>query len=284
MKICIDKMSGCCPGVKGAISKAEAILRHDGFLYSLGAIVHNNTELQRLTSQGLKMISHEQFSHLNECSVLIRAHGEPPSTYLTATRHNITIIDCTCPVVLRLQEKIRNEKGTIVIFGKIGHAEVNGLIGQVKGDAFVVQGEDDIDALITSGKLSNSKSIAIFSQTTADKDRYKDICDYLKAFYPSLRIFDTICKQVSSKYAHLKEFAAQHSVILFVSGLDSSNGRNLFGLCHSINPRSYMIETADDIDKSWFSENDSVGICGATSTPRWQLETILENMKNIFGG
>ncbi len=281
MKIEIDKNSGCCYGVLQAIEGAERHLSQHNTLFSLGAIVHNNTEIKRLCDKGLEIIDYSKLKTLQNETVLIRAHGEPPSTYKTAEENQITIIDCTCPVVLKLQKKIattyqtiKKDGGAIIIFGKAGHAEVNGLIGQVNGDAHVVENLQSIKELITSGKISLAKPIALFSQTTQGIDEYRQICKHLQSVCPNVQIFNTICGQVSSRHPHLAEFANQHTVILFVSGKESSNGKILFEQCKNHNPKSYMIENKSEIDLSLISDDDCVGICGATSTPKWQLEEI----------
>ncbi len=283
MNISIDNNSGCCPGVVRAIEQAEKELATSPSLFSLGAIVHNNTELKRLEQKGLKVVDHKDLLSLKECKLLIRAHGEPPSTYRLAKKNGIEIIDCTCPVVLKLQKKIKKiygeikrEGGQVVIFGKKGHAEVNGLTGQVDGDALVVENIEDIKRGISTGTLDTSKPIALFSQTTKAPEEYSQIGDFLKTTMESsnLRLFNTICGQVSSRHSDLSTFAKTHSIIIFVSGKESSNGKVLFNLCKSVNPRSYTIENSGDIRKEWFNEFDSVGICGATSTPKWQLEEV----------
>jgi 4-hydroxy-3-methylbut-2-enyl diphosphate reductase len=219
--------------------------------------------------------------------VFIRAHGEPPSSYKIAEQNNLKIIDCTCPVVLKLQERVKENykevkkfNGQLVIFGKVGHAEVNGLIGQVNGDATIIEKMEDIEI------LDFKRPIYIFSQTTKDPEIYKQICNTIKSriiesgsSIENFKVFNTICGQVSSRHPHLKRFSKSHSIIIFVSGKESSNGKILYDLCHKENPRSYKIETKDEIDLSWFNEGDSVGICGATSTPKWLLENIADYLK-----
>lgn len=281
MKITIDSKSGCCPGVKRALKEAESILDDNKELYCLGAIVHNNTELSRLAAKGLKIISYQELSDLKSSNVLIRAHGEPPSTYQLAVKNGLNIIDCTCPVVLQLQKKIRstynrllNEGGQIIIFGKHGHAEVNGLVGQTDSKAIVVENIGEIDSNINSGTIDVSKHTAIFSQTTKDPDEYKKVINYLSKMVETLDVYDTICTQVTSRHKHLIAFASQHSIIFFVSGKESSNGKLLFELCKSVNKNTYLISSSSDIDLSLIKGDDTIGICGATSTPKWQLEAI----------
>lgn len=290
MKVEIDSKSGCCHGVLRAIEQARKELSEKGSLFSLGAIVHNGTELERLAGQGLKIIDYDTFGKLKDETVLIRAHGEPPSTYSLAKANNLHLIDCTCPVVLKLQKKIAStflsikpKGGQIIIFGKKGHAEVNGLIGQVDGNALVIENSGDIKAAISEKAIDPLLPIAVFSQTTKGIAEYDEICNAVKEEVAnaggdssSIMFFNTICGQVSSRNPHLKEFAKSHSVIIFVSGKESSNGKILFQLCRSINLRSYMIEHTSEIDPKWFSDEDNVGICGATSTPKWQLDEVLK--------
>lgn len=282
ISIDIDTHSGFCYGVVRAIEQAEKYLERNSELHSLGSIVHNSTEISRLREKGLKTINYEQLSSMKDRVVFIRAHGEPPSSYKTAEENNLTIIDCTCPVVLKLQERVKANyqdlkkiDGQLVIFGKIGHAEVNGLVGQVDGDATVIENISDIE------RLDFKRPIYVFSQTTKDPEIYKQVCNAIKTRIVSLggpadkfRVFNTTCGQVSSRHPHLKEFSRDHSVIIFVSGKESSNGKILFDVCFKENPRSYKIETKEEIELSWFRDGDSVGICGATSTPKWLLEDV----------
>lgn len=273
----IDEGSGFCYGVIRAVQKAEHKLKESGKLYSLGSIVHNNLELERLNNIGLEVIDFPQMKNLHDTTVLIRAHGEPPQTYAVAKSNNINLIDCTCPVVLKLQERIRNtyeeHNGQIVIFGKIGHAEVNGLVGQTNGDAIVV---DSVESL---HKVDFTKPVQIFSQTTKDPKEYEDICGIIRekivdagGKLEDFKVHDTICRQVAQRHTNLIAFAKKHSVIVFISGKESSNGKVLYELCKSVNDRSYHVQDRDQIDAGWFRDGDSVGICGATSTPKWQLE------------
>lgn len=282
LNIEIDNKSGFCYGVVRAIDQAESILATESELFSLGSIVHNNSELKRLEQKGLKVINYCDIESLKGGTVLFRAHGEPPSSYIMAKEKNLDIIDCTCPVVLKLQTKVRDSYvkmnvvgGKVVIFGKAGHAEVNGLAGQVNGDVIIVSEENDLD------KLDFTKPINVFSQTTKDIDNYRNICESIKnriklANGPmgQFKAFNTICGQVSSRNPHLKEFSKKHNVIIFVSGRDSSNGKVLFDLCKSVNSKSYKVEDFSQIDRKWFTNGDSVGICGATSTPKWLLEEV----------
>lgn len=272
----IDKDSGFCNGVVKAIRTAEENLNKQSVLYTLGAIVHNNSELDRLEKKGLHVIDLDRMSKLSDTTVLIRAHGEPPSTYALARERNIELIDCTCPVVLQLQKKIADTKGQIVIFGKIGHAEVNGLVGRAQGRAVVVENIDQID------KVDFSKPVNIFSQTTKDPVEYAQVCDRIRermADESMLTIHNTICRQVAQRHARLSAFARNHNVIIFVSGKDSSNGKVLYELCKKNNPRSYNIQSLSQIDRGWFKSGDIIGVCGATSTPKWQLTSTARFLK-----
>lgn len=292
LKVEIDSRSGFCNGVIRAVKEAEENLEKRRPLYSLGAIVHNNSELQRLQGQGLEIIDMERMRNMNGGTVLIRAHGEPPSTYLLARERGITLIDCTCPVVLKLQERIRNtyreilqggNGGQIVIFGKENHAEVNGLVGQVESNAVVAD-------ILPGGKIKGlekidfSRPVYIFSQTTKDPQEYESVCSAIREKMEeknSLFIFDTICRQVAGRHANLACFAGSHDFILFVSGPDSSNGKVLYELCKSVNRNSYHIQDVSEIDASLFYDGASVGICGATSTPKWQLEKVAEYLDRL---
>ena len=282
----IDSESGFCYGVIRAVQKAESRLRESASLDSLGAIVHNNSELERLNKIGLEVIDTQKMKELSDTTVLIRAHGEPPATYRIAQENNIELIDCTCPVVLKLQDRIREtyakHNGQIVIFGKIGHAEVNGLVGQTEGTAIVV------DSLESLGKIDITQPIQIFSQTTKDPKEYEEVCSAIRekigqtgGDLEHFTVHNTICRQVAQRHNNLVAFAAKHSVIVFVSGKESSNGKVLYELCKSVNPRSYNIQNTDQIDASWFQDGDSVGICGATSTPKWQLEGCAEAISSL---
>ena len=271
----IDSRSGFCNGVVRAIQQAENYLQYSRHLYSLGAIVHNAEELERLKKKGLEIISVEDAGQLHDDVVLVRAHGEPPETYEMARRNNLQIIDCTCPVVLKLQQRVQGtyerllpSGGQVVIFGKKGHAEVNGLVGQTGGNAIVIGSKEEADS------IDYSRPIALFSQTTKDPDEFRAIAAHILERQPEAEVYDTICRQVAQRHASLVDFARKHDVVLFVSGYESSNGKVLFDLCSSVNPRTFWLENVSQMDLSWFRDGDTVGICGATSTPKWQLEEI----------
>lgn len=270
----IDNGSGFCFGVTTAIKKAEEELSAGKKLYCLGDIVHNGMEVERLTEMGLITINHEQLKDLHDVKVLLRAHGEPPETYELAKRNRIEIIDATCPVVLQLQKRIKkqffnNPDAQIVIFGKNGHAEVLGLVGQTKSKAIVIEHFDEVT------QLDFSKDIYLYSQTTKSLDEFHRIIEYIQAHIRQgaiFKSFDTICRQVANRMPNIKRFAAQHDVVLFVSGRKSSNGKVLYNECKSVNPNSYHIENAGEIDLVWLAKANTVGICGATSTPKWLME------------
>ena len=273
MQIEIDSGSGFCFGVTTAIRKAEEELAKGTTLYCLGDIVHNGMECERLKQLGLITIDHEQMAELHDVKVLLRAHGEPPETYELARRNNIEIIDATCPVVLQLQKKIKRqyESGapSIVIFGKPGHAEVMGLVGQTGGNAIVIAHFDDVK------KLDFSRDIYLYSQTTKSLDEFHRIISYIQEHISPeahFQSFDTICRQVANRMPNISAFAARHDLILFVCGRKSSNGRVLFEECQRVNPNSHLIEGAGEIDPLWLEGISSVGICGATSTPKWLME------------
>ena len=277
MRIEVDKDSGFCPGVVSAIKKAEDHLKEADRLYCLGDIVHNSQEVQRLEALGLDTIGPEQLIDLHDTKVLLRAHGEPPETYQLAERNNIQIIDATCPVVLQLQRKIRSmyeaegDKVQIVIFGKNGHAEVNGLVGQTAGTAIVVERVEDID------KIDVNRPVRLYSQTTMPVDEFRRLAETLASRMSCrehFQSFDTICRQVANRIPHMRQFASEHDVILLVSGKKSSNGKALFEVCRSVNPRTYFISHSDEVTDEMLSGADSIGICGATSTPRWQMEEV----------
>ncbi|MBN2665165.1 MAG: 4-hydroxy-3-methylbut-2-enyl diphosphate reductase [Bacteroidales bacterium] len=291
MKIEIDQKSGFCFGVHNAVEIAEEALLDGEKVYSLGSLMHNDMEMHRLSSLGLITIDHEQFRALKNCKVLIRAHGEPPETYRLALENNITIIEATCPIVRKLQLKIRktwndfrDSEGQIVIFGKPGHAEVIGLMGQTDNEGLLVSKAADID------KIDFSRPVALFSQTTMeitefanirqliyDRMKVRGIADPEK----DLMVFNTVCSQVSGREPHLRAFAAEHDTIIFVSGKDSSNGRMLYSVCKSINPETHFISSVEEIEKSWFEGRESVGICGATSTPRWLIRKVKNHIRNL---
>lgn len=278
IKVEIDEGSGFCFGVVTAINKAEEELAKGATLYCLGDIVHNSREVERLKEMGLITINHEEFKLLHNAKVLLRAHGEPPETYVTARENNIEIIDATCPVVLRLQKKIKqqylkdNDDGKqIIIYGKTGHAEVLGLVGQTTGKAIV------IEKLEEAQKLDFNKSIRLFSQTTKSLDEFWKIVDYIKAHISqdaTFEYYDTICRQVANRIDNLQEFAASHDLIFFVSGKKSSNGKMLFSECLKVNPNSHLIDNENEIEDSLLQNVRSIGICGATSTPKWLMEKV----------
>jgi len=282
MKIEIDKGSGFCFGVVTAMKKAEEVLERDGKLYCLGDIVHNNVEVERLQAKGLVTIDHEQFKHLKNCIVLIRAHGEPPETYKIAHENNITLIDATCPVVLKLQKKIKtgfeniiDKAGQTVIYGKEGHAEVNGLVGQTDGKAIVISSLADLD------KLDFTRPINLYAQTTQSISGLAAIVSEMKLRFAKtsdapnmLNVNDTICRQVSNRDIALKEFAKKHDVIIFVSGKKSSNGKVLYEVCKLQNEKTYFVSDTNELNPLWFHNIQSVGICGATSTPMWLMQKI----------
>ena len=277
MRVEIDEQSGFCFGVVRAINEAEEALRN-GSIASLGDIVHNRIEVQRLESLGLHTISHQDIPALAGKRMLIRAHGEPPKTYDLAKEYSIEIIDATCPVVAALQRKVKaayskmcNVGGTVVILGKRGHAEVVGLIGQVEEKAVVIEDESDLE------QVDFSHPIYFLSQTTQSVDKFNRLADIMRARLKDqslLTVDDTICRRVSSREANLRQFAMQHDVIIFVCGRKSSNGKVLYNVCHQANERSYNIEEASELQKEWFDGAESVGICGATSTPKWLMEDI----------
>ena len=289
LKVEIDPGSGFCGGVIRAISRAEDELSRSGKLYSLGAIVHNEEELSRLRERGLITVG--SLSEVPEGeTVLIRAHGEPPATYEEASARHLKLIDCSCPVVLQLQRRIREAysrlhadggNGQVVIFGRVGHAEVLGLLGQVDGDALVVEDAAMLESALSLGRLDLSAPVEIFSQTTKSPSEYAAICAMLRARGARLTVHDTICAQVASRHRALASFAAQHDVILFVSGASSSNGKVLSALCREVNPRTYLVGGVADLDPSWFRGCSSVGVCGATSTPKWLLEQVAAAVRAI---
>ena len=281
----IDRDSGFCFGVVNAIQHAEEELAMNPELYCLGDIVHNSQEVARLQKKGLKTINHDDLQKIYDKKVLLRAHGEPPSTYETAARNRIRIVDATCPVVLQLQRKIRKiyqssdrKKSQIVIFGKIGHAEVNGLVGQTDGTAIVIETKNDIR------QLDFDKDIYLFSQTTMSVKDFKEVVREIQSrIHPPviLHSFDTICRKVANRILHIRKFALRHDLILFVAGEKSSNGKVLLHECRQANPNTYLISSSEDIDPVWFQTVRSVGICGATSTPKWLMEEVAQSV--VFG-
>ena len=272
MLIEIDEGSGFCFGVTTAIKKAEEELAKSESLYCLGDIVHNSREVERLKKMGLMTVEHADLDTLHDTKMLLRAHGEPPQTYTKAAQQNIHLIDATCPVVLNLQKRIKKaheEGGQIVIYGKNGHAEVVGLVGQTAGTAIVIENLED------AKKLNFSQDIQLFSQTTKSLEGFREIVRYIEKHMQEgaqFHYFDTICRRVANRIPNIRKFAAQHDVILFVCGKKSSNGRVLYNECLSVNPRTYMIDSPSEINFQWFEGIDSVGICGATSTPKWLME------------
>ena len=281
-----DPGSGFCGGVIRAVSRAEEYMAAHDHLYSLGAIVHNEKELERLRSRGLRTISTLEEAPEGE-TVLIRAHGEPPRTYIAAAERKLNVIDCTCPVVLQLQKSIREayarvgKEGRVIIFGRVGHAEVLGLLGQAGGDALVVEDLAMLEEAIGRGELDLARPMEIFSQTTKSPVGYRAICDYLLSLGASLTVHDTICAQVSGRHSHLEEFARSHDVIVFVAGESSSNGKVLFDLCRGANPRAVRIGGAAELRREWFRDGDRVGVCGATSTPKWLLEEVAKAVSEL---
>lgn len=284
-KIEIDNGSGFCFGVVTAIKKAEEELEKGGRLYCIGDIVHNNDEVERLKKKGLITISHKELEELHDVKVLLRAHGEPPSTYEVAKKNNVEIIDATCPVVLRLQKRIKqsydgtknSETGEqIVIYGKHGHAEVNGLVGQTNGEAIVVEDEEELS------KIDFNQPVILYSQTTKSVSGYNNITEQIRKNIKqnvSFKSYDTICRNVANRVEKLKEFAANHDCIVFVSDNKSSNGKYLFSICKEINPNSVFIGNVSELNPVFFKDSRRIGICGATSTPRWLMEKVKEHLE-----
>ena len=286
IKVEIDEDSGFCFGVVTAIHKAEEELAKGETLYCLGDIVHNSREVERLKTMGLITINREEFKQLKNAKVLLRAHGEPPETYMIARENNIEIIDATCPVVLRLQKRIRqgyladsDKEKQIVIYGKSGHAEVLGLVGQTDGKAIVIEKAEE------AKKLDLNKSIRLFSQTTKSLDEFQEIVEYFKQHISpeaTFEYYDTICRQVANRMPKLREFAATHDLIFFVSGKKSSNGKMLFEECLKVNTNSHLIDNEKEIDPSLLQNVNSIGVCGATSTPKWLMEKIYNHIRTLI--
>ena len=284
MKVEIDINSGYCFGVEFAIQMAEDEMDNGGTLYCLGDIVHNSMEVARLEAKGLKIINHEDLKKIHDAKVLIRAHGEPPETYKLALANNIELIDASCPVVLKLQNRVKNsfdqvkeKNGQVVIYGKPGHAEVIGLIGQTNDEAIVVMEEKDLEA------IDWSRPIILYSQTTKSTKGFYNMKSLIEGritqekgqlIEGEFKANDSICRQVSNREPQLEKFSKQHDVILFVSGKKSSNGKALYQVCLKQNPRSYFIENEHEIKAEWLKNTDHVGICGATSTPNWLMEQV----------
>lgn len=304
-KIEIDSGSGFCFGVVTAIRKAEEELDKSGTLYCLGDIVHNAGEVERLQRKGLVTITHADLEHLHDVKVLLRAHGEPPSTYEIARRNNIEIIDATCPVVLQLQRRIKTTYGEsgpdsehrqdsptppadsgmsqpkplILIYGKIGHAEVNGLVGQTNGEAVVIQDKSALD------NIDLDRDIRLYSQTTKSLDGFREIVAEIekRKKHGDFKWYDTICRQVSSRMSKMREFAASHDVVVFVSGAKSSNGKVLFAQCLDVNPHTHLITDETGVEAGWFEKAETIGICGATSTPRWLMNAVADRIATLIG-
>ena len=296
IQIEIDNGSGFCFGVTTAIKKAEEELAQGGTLYCLGDIVHNGMECERLRQMGLITINHDDLKNLHDVKVLLRAHGEPPATYELARQNNIEIIDATCPVVLKLQKRIKEQynsavsncqlaksqepraKSQIVIFGKKGHAEVLGLVGQTESTAIVIENFDEVE------KLDYSRDIYLYSQTTKSLDEFHRIIDYIQSHISegaTFQSFDTICRSVANRMPNISQFASRHDLILFVCGRKSSNGKVLYNECLRVNPNTHLIEGPDEIDPAWLKGIETVGICGATSTPKWLMEQCRDELLRI---
>lgn len=291
MVVEIDEKSGFCFGVQNAVEIAEKALLKGEKVFSLGPIVHNDREVERLSALGLVSIDHDKFRKLRDCKVLIRAHGEPPETYIEAEKNNITIIEATCPIVKKLQsriketwEEIRAHKGQIVIFGKPGHAEVVGLMGQTLNEGILVSNPEDLE------KIDVTKPVWLFAQTTMSIRDYDNFASLIRAGMKEKGIIDpekllhiskTICGQVSNREPHLKAFAKKHDIVIFVSGRESSNGKMLYSVCRNINPETYFVSSIDEINRTWFKGKNSAGICGATSTPKWLIEKVRDFVATI---
>ena len=275
LDVTIDTKSGFCFGVEYAIEIAEEILQQDGELYCLGDIVHNDMEVKRLEDMGLKIIDHDELKKMKDVKVLIRAHGEPPSTYDLAIKNNITLMDASCPVVLKLQNRIKkshDKKEKIYIYGKHGHPEVKGLMGQTGKDAIVFQDIKELD-------LNNlPQSITLYTQTTKSKEKFYEIVSKLTKTGVMVNVNDTLCRQVSNRDNQLQDFSNNFDKIVFVSGTKSSNGNALFNVCKQNNSNSYFVSSSDELDRSWFSKDEKVGVCGATSTPMWLMEEVKDRI------
>ncbi len=282
----IDNNSGFCFGVVKAITKAEEELAKGGLLYCLGDIVHNGEEVERLSKMGLITIDHDEFSHLHDVKVLIRAHGEPPSTYEIAKKNNITLIDASCPVVLKLQARVKksfenrpSEDTQIVIYGHVGHAEVKGLSGQTNNTAIIIENEQDLT------KVDLTKNIRLFSQTTKSLEGFNHLASTVSRKVQNdvdFEFYDTICRQVSNRIPNISTFATENEIVVFVSGEKSSNGKVLFEHCKSVNPNSYFVSKAEEVDSLPIDFTKKIGICGATSTPRWQMEAVAYRLEHLY--
>ena len=291
MVVEIDEKSGFCFGVQNAVEIAEKALMKGERVFSLGPIVHNDREVERLSALGLVSINHKEFRKLRDCKVLFRAHGEPPETYIEAEKNNITIIEATCPIVKKLQSKIketwediRESYGQVVIFGKQGHAEVVGLLGQTLNEGILVSSPKDLD------RIDITKPVWLFAQTTMSIRDYQNFAGLILARMREkgisnpeklLHVSKTICGQVSNREPHLKTFAQKHDIVIFVSGRESSNGKMLYSVCRNINPETYFVSSIEEIDASWFKGKSSAGICGATSTPKWLIEKVRDFVATI---
>lgn len=283
MLVEIDAGSGFCFGVTTAISKAEEELAKGAPLYCLGDIVHNGEECERLRQRGLIAIDHDQYRQLHDVRVLLRAHGEPPEVYEIARRNHIDIIDATCPVVLSIQKRIKANAPDrqIVIFGQRGHAEVLGLVGQTDGRALVIESADELN------RIDYSRDVYLYSQTTKSLEEFRQIVETIRqSMLPGAEFhyFDTICRQVANRLENIRHFAASHDMVLFVCGSKSSNGRVLLEACRDVNPRTFHVEGAHQIDEAWLTDDvTSVGICGATSTPKWLMEACKQRLMELKG-
>jgi 4-hydroxy-3-methylbut-2-en-1-yl diphosphate reductase len=291
MVVEVDEKSGFCFGVQNAVEIAEEALMKGEKVFCLGQIVHNDIEVERLLSLGLQTVDHEQYLSLRNCKVLIRAHGEPPETYYIAEKNNISIIEATCPIVKKLQSKIKHiwldrsiSGGQVVIFGKAGHAEVIGLMGQTNNQAILTDGEKNLDL------IDYTKEIHLFSQTTMSKSDYSTLAEKIRSRMVEKGISDienrlhvnrTICGQVSNREPGLRAFSKKHDIIIFVSGKESSNGKMLYSICRSVNPNSWFISSTDELKKEWFNGISSVGVCGATSTPKWLIDQVRDTIISL---
>ncbi len=292
MQVTIDPGSGFCFGVKRAIEQAESLLDEGRGLYCLGDIVHNTAEMERLRERGLTSASREEIGKLKGVSVLFRAHGEPPSSYRLVRDNEMTLTDATCPVVLKLQERItkawerqKGGGGQVVIFGNPGHPEITGLLGATNGEAIIVSGPGDLSA------INPEKPVELFSQTTKDTDQFlhieKIIRQMMSAHFPSgavpLKVHNTICGQISGRTPRIRKFAGEHDIIIFVGGAQSSNAKVLFGHCREVNPRSRFVTGPGELKAEWFKGARSAGVCGATSTPLWLMENVTEKIRDLAG-
>jgi len=278
LNVTIDNQSGFCFGVVYAIEMAEDVLNNQGYLYCLGDIVHNDEEVERLQKKGLITIDHEKLKNLKNETVLIRAHGEPPSTYRIAIENNINLIDATCPVVLKLQNRIKksfDNQENILLFGKEGHAEVVGLMGQINNTGHVFADVSELE----NKQISNE--ITVYTQTTKSKQKFKEVTESLREKGYKVNAHDTICTQVADRDGELRKFAAKFDSIVFVSGTKSSNGKVLYNVCKEVNENTYFVSNPREISTSWFTPNSNIGICGATSTPMWLMEEVKEKLLAI---